>query len=91
MYGALELVCALLGMAGTAHKTSACDTHRPDAHAVAVVDTAIARAGGDSALRAIHTVRYDMVTQWLSTSYDARPFQDAPGYEMHRDLRNAVA
>lgn len=54
----------------------------------AVVDTAIARMGGETALRAVHRARYDMMTQWLSTTFDARPFQNAPGYEWHTDYRD---
>ena len=60
----------------------------PAPSAIAVVDTAIARMGGERALRAIHRARYDMMTQWLSTSFDARPFQDGPGYEWHSDYRD---
>lgn len=88
MLGIVGFACSFLNMGGGTHKPSVCETHAADMRAAAVVDTAIVRMGGAAALRAIHTVRYDMVTQWLSTSYDARPFQDAPGYEMHTDIRD---
>jgi hypothetical protein len=61
---------------------------RGEGQARAVVDAALNRMGGMAALRAIHTVRYDMVTQWLAISFDPRPFQDAPSYEIHTELRD---
>ncbi len=60
----------------------------PDSRARAIIDTAAARMGGTDALRAIRTARYSMVTQWLSTSFAARPFTDAPGYELSTDMRD---
>lgn len=62
-----------------------------DPAALAIVDTAIARMGGLDALRAIRTVRYSMVTQWLTTSFDPRPFTDAPSYELSTDMRDYVS
>jgi hypothetical protein len=59
-----------------------------DKGAVEILDTAIVRMGGNTALRAVHTARYDFVTQWLSTSFDPRPFTDAPSYEMNTDMRD---
>lgn len=56
--------------------------------AQAIVDTAIARMGGAVALRGIKTARYELITQWLTTSFSTRPFSDAPGYEVHSDLRD---
>lgn len=88
MRGIVGLACSVLTMSGGVRKPAARETHAEDTRAVMVVDTAIARMGGATALHAIHTVRYNMMTQWLSTSYDARPFQDAPGYELHTDIRD---
>lgn len=61
---------------------------RSDPRASAVVDTAIARMGGLDALRAIRTARYSMVTQWLTTTFNPRPFTDAPSYELNTDMRD---
>ena len=61
---------------------------RSQARALSVVDTALARMGGAASLRLIHTVRYELMTQWLATTFDARPFQDAPFYELHTDMRD---
>lgn len=61
-----------------------------DARANAIVDTAIARMGGMEVLRGIRTARYSMVTQWLATNFEARPFQDVLGYEMSTDMRDYV-
>jgi hypothetical protein len=54
----------------------------------AIVDTAAARMGGIAALRAVRTVKLDMMTQWLSLSFDERPFTDGPSYELHFDQRD---
>lgn len=80
----MRIVAALMMMSG-AH---AGVMSPPGDDARGVVDTAIARMGGERALRSVHRVRYDMMTQWLSTTFDARPFQDAPGYEWHTDYRD---
>ncbi len=58
------------------------------ADARATVDTAIARMGGEQALRSVTTVHYELVTQWLNASFDPRPFTDSPGYEVHSDTRD---
>lgn len=60
----------------------------PDPRAAAVVDTAIARMGGLAALERIERVRFEMVTQWLRTEFDARPFADFPSFEFNSDLRD---
>jgi hypothetical protein len=56
--------------------------------AESVVDTAIARMGGLDVLRGIKTVKYDIAIQWLNPSFDARPYIDAPGYELDADYRD---
>lgn len=60
----------------------------PSDGAIGVVDTALERMGGLAALRAIRTVKYELITQWLNTSFDARAFQDGPQYELHTDMRD---
>lgn len=60
----------------------------PDPAAVAVLDTAIERMGGAAALRGVARVRLEMMTQWLRTSFDGRPYSDFPSYERHSDLRD---
>jgi hypothetical protein len=52
------------------------------------LDTAIARMGGEAALRRIERPRFEAMTQWLRTSFDGRPFADALSYESHSDLRD---
>lgn len=59
--------------------------------ATAVLDRAIARMGGDAALRAIRTIRMDVITQWQRTVLTDHPFADAPSYERHTDLRDYPA
>ena len=60
----------------------------PDPRARAVVDTAIARMGGAEALGRIERVRFELMTQWQRTSFDARPYVDLPSYELHSDVRD---
>lgn len=87
MYEVVALLCLLqAGPTVTTPATRAPSRSAPGA--APIVDTALARMGGAAALRKIHTVRYDMITQWLATTFDARPFQDAPSYELHTDMRD---
>lgn len=79
---ALPLVLALALASQSAGAQSA---------ATAVVDRAIARMGGDAALRAIRTIRMDVITQWQRTVLTDHPFADAPSYERHADLRDYQA
>lgn len=69
----VNLLLLLLSLSSSATSPAATYAQaKPAARAIAalaVVDTAIARMGGLASLRAIHTVRYDMVTQWLATSF----------------------
>jgi hypothetical protein len=58
------------------------------AGAANIVDTAIARMGGLSALQGIRTARYRMAIQWLNPNFDARPYRDSPGYELDTDYRD---
>ena len=53
-----------------------------------LLDRGIARMGGDSLLRSVQSIRLDMLTQWLRTSFAAAPFNDAPSFERNVELRN---
>lgn len=57
----------------------------------AVVDRAIAAMGGDSTLRAIRTLRMEVMTQWMRTAIAGRPFLDYPSFERNTDLRDYAA
>lgn len=56
--------------------------------ATQLLDRSIARMGGDSALRAVQSIRMDMMTQWFRTSFAAAPFNDLPSFERNVELRN---
>ena len=60
----------------------------PPQSATARLDTAIARMGGEVALRRIERPRFEAMTQWLRTSFDGRPFAEMLSYESHSDLRD---
>lgn len=59
-----------------------------DAKALAVVDRAIDRMGGESALRGVKSVRMDVMTQWMRTNFADHPFADQPSYEHNIELRD---
>jgi hypothetical protein len=59
--------------------------------ATALLDTALARMGGAAVARDVKRVRFEMMTQWQRTAFDARPYADQPSYESHSDLRDYVA
>lgn len=54
----------------------------------ALLDRAITNMGGDSALRAVSSIRLDMMTQWLRVSVEDRPFMDFPSFERNIELRD---
>lgn len=56
--------------------------------ATRLLDRSIARMGGDSALRAIQSIRMEMLTLWLRTSFTSAPFNDMPSFERNVELRN---
>lgn len=58
-----------------------------DTAALRLLDLGIEHMGGD-ALRSLERVRYDMITQWQVTSFEARPYADRPSYEKHTDVRD---
>lgn len=78
-----RLVPAVLTLLATA---PAAAQSSPPVHQV--VDRAIAAMGGDSTLRAIHSVRMEVMTQWMRTTIANRPFLDYPSFERHTDLRD---
>jgi hypothetical protein len=43
--------------------------------------------GGDSALRAIHSLRLEVMTQWVRIQFATHPFADQPSYEQNTELR----
>lgn len=53
-----------------------------------MLDTAIARMGGEATLRRIERVRFEMLTLWHRVAFDERPNVQGVGYEIHSDLRN---
>lgn len=54
----------------------------------ALLDRSITNMGGDSALRAISSIRLDMMTQWLRVAVENRPFMDYPSFERNIELRD---
>lgn len=78
----LHLILALSPMA------SSTTAQVPDTTTAALLDRAIARMGGDSALRSIQTLRLDVMTQWVRTNFASQPFADAPSYERNVELRD---
>jgi hypothetical protein len=59
--------------------------------ATTLLDTALARMGGAAAARDVKRARFEMMTQWQRTAFDARPYADQPSYESHSDLRDYEA
>jgi hypothetical protein len=58
------------------------------AEASGIVGRAIGLMGGDSALRSVERVRFDMMTQWQRTAFRALPWTDRPSFEAHTDVRD---
>jgi len=63
-------------------------TVRHRSTASAALDTAIARMGGQDALRRIERVRFEMMTLWQRMTFENRPSDLIGTYELHSDLRN---
>ena len=82
VFTALRLTLAVCPIVGSAHAQA------PDPVTAALLDRAIARMGGDSALRSIQTLRLDVMTQWVRTNFASQPFADAPSYERNVELRD---
>jgi hypothetical protein len=56
--------------------------------AQSLLDSAIVRMGGATALREVKRARFDLITQWQRLTFDGRPYGDQPSYESHTDLRD---
>ena len=56
--------------------------------AAPALDTAIARMGGEDALKKIERVRFEMMTLWQRMSFEDRQSDLIGSYELHTDLRN---
>src|SRR5688572_33420142 len=54
-----------------------------------VIDTAIARMGGDATLRTIERVRFETMTLWQRMTFEDRLHEPVRPYELHSDLRNS--
>ncbi|MEO5800382.1 MAG: hypothetical protein ABIZ70_06300 [Gemmatimonadales bacterium] len=59
-----------------------------DPRATAMIDRGITRMGGEAALRAIKSIRLEVMTQWQRTTFGDHPYNDAPSYERNSDLRD---
>lgn len=77
--------CAVALLAGAGASAAAQST---PSSPVAVLDTAIARMGGPALLRGVSRARFEVMTQWQRTVFDARPYADQPVYEWHAELRD---
>ncbi len=53
-----------------------------------LLDRGIARMGGDSLLRSIASVRFEVLTQWRRTMFRTSPLSDLPSYERNVELRD---
>jgi hypothetical protein len=62
--------------------------HAPDPGARAILDTAAARMGGISSLRAVTRIRREVITEWQRTTFDARPNPAVASYEWSTELRD---
>jgi len=78
----LALSAGPLIASGTLEATQAPETP------AALLGRAVARSGGDSALRAVRTARYEYVTQWMRTSFERLPAPAASGLEVNTDWRD---
>jgi hypothetical protein len=88
IFSTLALIASLVAAPQPALRRAIPVARSTDVRASAIVDSAIVRMGGMDVLRGIHTARYSMVTQWLSTNFSPRRFEDAPNYEFSTDMRD---
>lgn len=86
-----SLLAALLLLPVALPEQARAQARPSDSAAVAVIDRAITRMGGESALRAVRTIRMDVMTQWQRVHLGSHPYADAPSYERHADLRDYEA
>lgn len=59
-----------------------------DPRAVAIIDQAVTRMGGEPALRGITSLRLDVMTMWQRTGFAVHPYADAPSFERNVELRD---
>lgn len=78
----LALAAALLAGAAALEAAQAPDTPG------ALLARAVARSGGDSALRSVRTARYEYLTQWMRTSFENLPAPTASSVELNTDWRD---
>src|SRR5215470_158953 len=60
----------------------------PDPRAVAIVDSAIARMGGEAALRGVKRASYEVITEWQGIVFDDRPAPPVLSYEWSTEWRD---
>jgi hypothetical protein len=79
--------CTLPALAAAFLATEAAAQSSPtsEASAVALVDRAIARMGGESILRGLKSLRLEFLTLWQRAHFGSHPYADQPSFE-----RNAV-
>ena len=63
-------------------------TPASDPNALAILDTAIARMGGLTALRSIDRMQLQVMTEWQRTAFDARRDPVILSYELSTELRD---
>jgi hypothetical protein len=80
----VALACPVGGDAGAQSRPN-------DPTAVAMMDRALQRMGGEEALRSLRSLRMDVMTQWQRINLGTHPFGDAPSYERNVDLRDYSA
>lgn len=81
----LPIAAAILPLPSSSFDARA--AHRSLA-SVPALDTAIARMGGEDALRKIERVRFETMTLWQRMAFEARQSDLIGSYELHSDLRN---
>ena len=81
-------VLALLSLLSLPVARAAAQRAPNDPAAVALVARAVNRMGGEEALRAIRTIRLDLMTQWQRTALGDHPYADLPSFERSADLRD---
>jgi hypothetical protein len=64
---------------------------KPDPRAVAIVDSAIARMGGEGALRGVKRASYEVITEWQGIVFDERPAPPVLSYEWSTEWRDYSA
>jgi len=74
-------------MIGTCILATVLAAAQADTAALRLLDRGIDHMGGN-ALRALERVRFDLITQWQRTTFETRPYADAPSYERDTDVRD---